>query len=267
MFTLESLSDQDFARFQRMLFDITGIHLAPAKKMMVVGRLGRRLRAHRLESFADYFRLLQQRKDELQVAVDLLTTNETYFFREPRHFEFLSETVLAGRRRGTLRVWSAACSSGEEPYSIAMVLADKLGWTGWEVFGSDISTRMLERARAGIYPAHRAELIPPDYLRRFCLKGQGEHEGMLQIERRLRDKVQFRQLNLNARLPELGLFDLVLLRNVMIYFQVETKREVVRRVASTLRPGGYLFIGHSESLNGLDSGLEMVRPAVYRRPA
>src|SRR5690606_31256449 len=128
-----------------MLFDITGIHLAPAKKGMVVGRLGRRLRAHRLKSYSDDFRLLQPRKDELQVAVDLLTTHETSFFREPRHFEFLSRTILAERRRGPLRVWSAACSSGEEPYSVAMLLADKLGWTGWEVLGSDISTRVLER--------------------------------------------------------------------------------------------------------------------------
>lgn len=265
---MDRLSDQDFTRFQRLLFDIAGIHLAPAKKVMVVGRLGQRLRAHSLQCFSEYFQLLQRRQDELQVAVDLLTTNETYFFREPRHFEFLREHLLAGPwRPGSLRIWSAACSSGEEPYSVAMLLADRLGESGWEVLASDLSTRVLERARSGVYPMHRAGLIPEDYLRRFCLKGMGEEEGTLLVERSLRDRVRFRQINLNAPLPQLGAFDLVLLRNVLIYFPVETKREVVRRVAATLKPGGYLFVGHSESLNGLSSGLEQVRPAIYRRPA
>lgn len=261
------LNDQEFAQFQRLIFDIAGIHLAPAKKVMVAGRLGRRIRAHNLTSFGDYFRLIQQREDERQLAVDLLTTNETYFFREPKHFEFLRGRILPGLRRGEpLRVWSAACSSGEEPYSIAMLLAAELGMSGWELLASDISTQVLAKARGGLYPMSRTELIPRDYLQRFCLKGVGEQAGMLLVDKPLRERVGFRQLNLNNTLPSLPPFDLVWLRNVMIYFQLDTKREVVRRVAQQLKPGGYLFIGHSESLNGLDVGLELVQPSIYRRP-
>lgn len=264
------LNDQEFAKFQRLLFDIAGIHLAPTKKMMLVGRLGRRIRAHNLASFSDYFQLLQQRKDELQIAVDLLTTNETYFFREPKHFEFLKESILPLHPLGqSFRVWSAACSSGEEPYSLAMLLADQLGVTAsWEVLASDISTQVLEKARRAIYPLNRAELIPPAYKRQYCLRGIGEQEGMLQVDQALRQRVQFRQVNLNSALPSgLGSFELILLRNVMIYFQLETKREVVQRIVQQLKPGGYLFIGHSESLHGIESGLRLVQPSIYRKPA
>jgi chemotaxis protein methyltransferase CheR len=263
------LQDKEFAQFQRLLLDMTGIHLAPAKKVMLAGRLNRRIRAHNLASYGDYFKLLLQRQDELQLAVDLLTTNETYFFREPRHFEFLKDRILPLRPRGQpFRVWSAACSSGEEPYSVAMLLADQLGQSGWEILASDISAQMLERAERAIYPLNRASLLPPPYKRQYCLKGIGEQEGMLLVDQCLRQRVRFRQINLNSALPgDLGRFDLVLLRNVMIYFQMETKRQVVQRIAQQLKPGGYLFIGHSESLHGIDSSLQLVQPAVYRKPA
>jgi chemotaxis protein methyltransferase CheR len=161
-------------------------------------------------------------------------------------------------------VWSAACSSGEEVYSLAMLLDDELG-DAWDILGSDISTRMLKRAQSGHYPLERTQHIPPAYLKRYCLRGFGAHEGTLLVDRKLRARVRFAHINLNETLPLIGTFDVVLLRNVMIYFNAETKREVVARVLGQLVPGGTLFIGHSESLNDISDAVQAVAPSVYRK--
>jgi chemotaxis protein methyltransferase CheR len=202
------------------------------------------------------------------MAVDLLTTNETYFFREPKHFALLRDLAQdASDKNRALRVWSAASSSGEEPYSIAMVLADVMGEDApWEVLGTDISTRVLASARRGHYPMERAAQMPQNYLKRFCLKGQGSEAGTLLIERNLRQRVQFQHLNLNAPLPKIGQFDVIFLRNVMIYFSLETKRQVVARLLAQLRPGGHFLIGHSETLNDINDSLTAVAPSIYRKP-
>ena len=266
---MNNITDTEFSRFQRFIFDAAGITLSPAKKALVSGRLSKRLQAHRLDSFGDYFKLLSSGHagDEVQTAVDLLTTNETYFFREPRHFEMLRTLALeAAGRPQPFRVWSAASSSGEECYSIAMVLADCLGQASWDVTGSDISKRVLQKARAGHYPLERTHNIPPAYLKRFCLRGLGEQEGTLLVERALRQRVAFAQVNLNAELPRLGQFDVIFLRNVMIYFNGDTKRQVVARVLSLLKPGGHFFIGHSESLNDISSAVQQLAPSIYRKP-
>ncbi len=269
-----AISDSEFGSFQRFIFDIAGITMSDSKKALVSGRLAKRLQHHGLQTYDAYFRLLTSgaHPDEAQLAVDLLTTNETYFFREGRHFDLLrqaAESARPGLRTGApFRVWSAACSSGEEPYSIAMVLADVLGDAPWDVVASDISTRVLQRARTGHYPMERAQHMPPDYLRRFCLKGIREQQGTLLVERPLRRRVQFRQVNLNTDLPgDLGSYDMIFLRNVMIYFNGDTKRQVVARVISRLRPGGHFVIGHSESLHEINDTLHAVMPSVYRKPA
>lgn len=263
-----TLTQSEFQQFQSLIYRIAGITMSDAKAPLVSGRLARRLQHYGLRSYGDYFRLLSDagQRDELQVAVDLLTTNETYFFREPKHFELLRDTILpALPPTRVARIWSAACSSGEESYSIAMVMADRLGDRPWGIVGSDISSRVLDRARAGHYPLARIDDIPADYLRRFCLKGVGPQEGTLLVERALRERVQIRQINLNAPLPALGEFDVVFLRNVMIYFDMATKRQVVQRVAAQLRRGGYLLVSHSESLHGIADGLKLVTPSVYRK--
>jgi chemotaxis protein methyltransferase CheR len=262
------ISDAEFAQFQRFIFDAAGITMSDAKKALVTGRLGKRLAAHELGSFGAYFKLLKsgQHPDEVQMAVDLLTTNETYFFREPKHFEFLRAQALAARSRPQpFRVWSAASSSGEEAYSMAMVLADCMQTTPWEILGSDISTRVIDGARRALYSMERGRHITPDYLRRFCRKGEGPYDGYFLVQRSLRSKVSFRQVNLNAALPELGQFDVVFLRNVMIYFNNDTKRDVVARVIATIKPGGYFCVGHSESLNEITDAVTMVAPAIYRK--
>lgn len=260
-----AFSDAEFHEFQRMIFTVAGIHMPASKKTMVAGRLSRRLKALQLNSYGAYWQRLRTDAAEKQTAVDLLTTNETYFFREPRHFDFLRDRVLPGHsRRRPFRLWSAACSSGEEAYTSAMMLADTLGKSGWEILASDISTQVLEKAVTGRYPMTRTDKIPAECLRRHCLRGVGEAEGTLMVDPALRSKVDFRQINLNTRLPDIGLFDVIFLRNVMIYFNAETKQQIVSRLQSCLQPGGYLIIGHSETLNGLQNGLEAVMPSVYR---
>lgn len=263
-----SISDQEFARFQRFIFEAAGITLAEGKKLLVSTRLGGRVQHHGLGSFAQYFRLLNSGESpaEVQIAIDLLTTNETYFFREPRHFEFLEQQVAAmPARQQPLRIWSAAGSTGEEAYSIAMLLEDRFPGRPWEIVASDISSRVLDRARAGHYPMERARHVPRPYLQRFCLKGTGKQRDTLLVDRSLRSKISFLQINLNDRLPAIGTFDFVFLRNVLIYFNLQTKRDVVARALSVLQPGGWLFIGHSENLNGISDAVKPTAPSIYRK--
>ena len=257
----------EFERFRAWLHGVAGISLSDAKQALVSSRLTRRLQALRVPTFGAYFDLLMQgdMRDELQTALDLLTTNETYFFREPRHFDFLRERIVPERRRdASLRLWSAAASSGEEAYSLAMTLAECAPERPWEIVGTDISTRVLAAARLGVYPMERARHIPPALLARHCLRGTGGQAGRFLIHRDLRARVRFEQVNLNAALPRLGGFDAIFLRNVMIYFDPPTKRRVVERLLTHLKPGGFLIVGHTESLNGVSDALRAVQPSVYR---
>lgn len=266
--TPDTLTDQEYRHFQRFIFDAAGITLSSAKKALVCGRLAKRLQAHQFDRYGDYLDLLTGGSDpqEVQTAIDLLTTNETFFFREPKHFEFLRAVAADHRGPGMLRVWSAACSTGEEAYSMAMVLDECRGVRPFEVIGTDISSRVLSRARTGHYPEQRTRHIPVPYLKRYCLKGHGEQAGTVLVERDLRMRVRFAHANLNEPLPGLGMFDVIFLRNVMIYFNSDTKRQVVARVLGLLKPGGYFCIGHSESLNDLSDDVVQVGPSIYRKP-
>jgi chemotaxis protein methyltransferase CheR len=260
------ITDAEFAQFQALLRGITGIHLTEFKKTLLVARLSSRLRARKARTFSEYYKIIRHplETEELQLAINHLTTNETFFFREPEHFQIMKDFIGSLRPvPAPFRVWSAASSSGEEAYSIAMVLADVLGGTRWEVVGSDISTRVLERARAGLYPLERNGGIPKDYLYRFCLKGQGDQEGMLLIGKQLRERVHFTQVNLNGPIPDLGRFDIVFLRNILIYFQNDQKRKVVEAVVPRLQRHGLLIVGHSENLMGVTDRVRQVRPTVY----
>jgi chemotaxis protein methyltransferase CheR len=261
------ITDAEFAQFQALLRGITGIHLSEFKKTLLVARLAPLLRARKARTFTDYYKIIRHplETEELQLAISHLTTNETFFFREPEHFHIMRDFIASLRPVPMpFRVWSAASSSGEEAYSIAMVLADVLGGAKWEVIGSDISTRVLDRARAGLYPLERNGGIPKDYLHRFCLKGQGAQDGMMLIGKQLRERVHFTQVNLNEPIPDLGRFDLIFLRNILIYFQNDQKRKVVEAVLPKLHPHGLLIVGHSENLMGVSERVKQVRPTVYR---
>ncbi|MGI4862165.1 MAG: CheR family methyltransferase [Janthinobacterium lividum] len=276
------LSDHEFRQIQRFIQETAGITMNDAKKALVSGRLSRRLAVCGVPSYGAYLTLLQSpdEADEVQQAIDVLTTNETYFFREQKHFDALRACARdfsaasardgareaardAPRRIAPFRVWSAASSSGEEAYSVAMLLADTMPRHAWEVVGTDISSRMLLKARRAHYPDERARQIPPEYLKRFCLRGIDDYAGSFLIEPGLREKVAFHPINLNAPLPSLGKFDVIFLRNVMIYFSMDTRRQVVERIVDVLRPGGYLYVGLSESLNGVTTALSAVSPSIY----
>lgn len=267
----DSISDQEFALFQRLIYKIAGISLSDAKKVLLVGRLARRLKVYEFSSFTEYYRMLADghHPEEMQTMVDLLTTNETYFFREPKHFEFLRDEIIAKRTSPcSFRVWSAASSTGEEAYTLAMVLAESMPDGLWDIVGSDICTRVLEKAASGHYSLARTEGIPSAYMQKYCLKGVRSNAGTFLVIAELRNKTRFCQINLtNPIKADIGQFDVIFLRNVMIYFDADTKTKVVNNLLPRLKSGGHLIIGHSETLNGLKIGpLDAVRPTIYRKP-
>lgn len=263
---MSTLSAQAYTAISDYFFRVSGIRLTAAKQALVQGRLYR-LAAD--NGYQDLDRFIQdlvrkQLPAALEVAtVDRLTTNETYFYREPAHFEHLRRQIAAHPRGQELCVWSAASSTGEEAYSVAMVLADLLGSAPWRVMGTDLSTTVVQTARQGLYAMDRADNIPEDYLKRFCLRGTGPYEGTLLIERSVRSRVEFLVANLMRELPALPAFDVIFLRNVLIYFEPDHKADIVRRVLQRLKPGGLLYVGHAESLNGLNLPLRTVTTAVY----
>jgi chemotaxis protein methyltransferase CheR len=265
------LSDQEFGLFQKFFFEQIGISLSNQKKVLLLGRFSRRLNELGLDSFRAYYDIISAPENhaERQHAVDLITTNETYFFREEQHFALLRDTIAREHRQpatgSPLRVWSAACSTGEEPYSIAMTLHHALGADGWEISASDISTRVLASAQRGLFPLERVRGMPPEFLKKYCLRGQGEFEGYLLVEKHLRDRVRFLQMNLLSLPAEMRNFDVVFLRNVIIYFDAPTKLKVLRAVVNTLQPNGWLLLGHSESLFGMELPLRLIAPSVYRK--
>lgn len=260
------ISDQEFGRFRDLIYQIAGIQLSDAKKVLLVGRLSRRLKHYGLSTFAQYYQLVTspQESRELQTMVDLLTTNETYFFREFPHFEFLGQWL--GRRKGPLRLWSAACSSGEEPYSLAMTVAEHATGSDWSILASDLSQSMLTLAEQGIYDIAQARYFPDGWMQRHCLCGVGDMHGRLRVQAHLRARVSLREINLVQPLPEgLGPFDVIFLRNILIYFDTPQKQLIVQRLVNQLRPGGLLFIGHAESIHGFELPLRLVHPSVFER--
>jgi len=262
------LNDQEFGRIRRLLYETTGIALNDTKKPLVSSRLMNRLRHLEIQSFSAYYQLVKADPDECQVMTDLLTTNETRFFREEAHFTFLRKELESPQSKRSLpfRAWSAACSSGEEPYTIAMVCAEVLGMEGqFEVLGSDISQRVLDRARTGVYTMDRAASVPPAMLKKYCMKGVRTNEGKFCVVRRLRDHVTFKQINLLSPPVDTGGFDFIFLRNVMIYFDNATRKQIVDRMIGSLKVGGYFVIGTAESLIGVTDTLESADSHVYRR--
>ncbi|SEU14006.1 CheR family methyltransferase [Stigmatella erecta] len=273
------LSEREFTGFQRLIYREAGIWLSPAKKALVVGRLARRLRELKSPSFGAYLRRAETDDLERVRLVDALCTHETHFFREPRHFEFLEREVLprwrAQKTTGNgeprrVRVWSAGCSTGEEPFSLAMVLRHHLPVAeGWEIdiLATDLSTRILEQARQARFPVKKAREIPNHYLRAFMLRGVGSQEEWMKADAELRGLVRFHRVNLNDGHGVVGRFDLIFCRNVLIYFDQTSRAHAVERLLSHLSPSGLLFLGHSESLVGLGARMRAVMPTVYTQRA
>jgi chemotaxis protein methyltransferase CheR len=276
---IRPLTDAEFSLFQKLVYREAGIWLSGTKKALVSGRLARRLRHFGFTSYRQYYNCVVQQPDaELIQMLDSISTNETHFFREPAHFGFLQQEVFprwlvqagAGRRARRIRVWSAACSSGEEPYSIAMTLLAESAFSGWdiEIVASDISTRMLERAQAAIWPMAKSKEIPPHFLRSFMLKGVGVQSENMKAGREIRSIVKFHRININDDAhPIPGPFDLIFCRNVLIYFDTGSKQRAVRRILGHLAQDGYLFVGHAENLNTISDEVRTIAPTVYIRKA
>jgi chemotaxis protein methyltransferase CheR len=273
---LRPISDGEFRLFQDLVYRECGIFLGPHKKQLLMSRLASRLRELGIDTFGDYFRRASGTDgEERRRMIESLCTHETSFFREPRQFEFLEKQVIpawtaaaaARRRARRVRVWSAGCSTGEEPFSIAMLLASHLPCTaGWscEVLATDLSLRALGKAAEATWPVRRAAEIPAPLLKRFMLKGVRSQEGTMRATADLRSLVRFQALNLNDPVyPFEDRFDLIFCRNVLIYFDAASRDRVTERLLRHLEPGGHLFLGHSESLLGRNDRVRSALPSVY----
>jgi chemotaxis protein methyltransferase CheR len=269
-----SFGEEDFAALRALVKAHTGIHLSEQKREMVYGRLSRRLRALGLESFRAYRELLERGdSDELVQFCNAITTNLTAFFREAHHFQYLREQLLAPRAAAVrspsrLRFWSAGCSSGEEPYSLAMTvheaLSDARRWD-IKILATDLDTEVLGRGQRGIYDEERVRGMAAQRLERFFRKEDGGRSASYAVTQELRDLITFRELNLMHALPMKGPFDAIFCRNVVIYFDKETQRELFARIARLQRPGDVLFLGHSESLYRVSDDYTLVGKTIYRR--
>ncbi|HEX5374178.1 MAG TPA: protein-glutamate O-methyltransferase CheR [Aquabacterium sp.] len=269
---MHPLADDTYRKIAGLMHDSIGLSFNDSKKALVSSRLTQRLQRLNIGGFEEYFALISGDQDhgEFQVAVDLLTTNETYFFREPLHFELL-ERELSQKRPASLSVWSAASSFGDEAYSIAMLLADlqMQGRVGqhWSILGTDISDRVLRSASEAVFPQERLREVSPQRLKRYCLRGEGDFDGLVKIQPRITEHVRFGQLNLCQPIEAIGPFDVVFLRNVLIYFDEPTKRQVVNQVLGQLRVGGLFFIGTAEGRVQADVPLQPLAPGVFRKLA
>ena len=274
-----SVSPALFQKFQKLIYSETGIWLGSSKTALLCGRLFRRLRTLEITSLQNYYEFVSQPEQHQERArmIDAITTNETRFFREPRQFEFLVQRVFPrwradaerGLRPKRVNIWSAGCSSGEEPYTVAMLLAKHLpAEQGWDarILATDISNRVLEKARKGIYPIARATELPKDLLHAFMLRGMAERQGEMKVKVEIQQMVEFRRLNLDQESDRVeGPFDAIFCRNVLIYFDAASKQRVVTSLVGHLVANGILFVGHAENLNAVSPELRSLEPTIYTR--
>ncbi len=276
-FRYPQLNEALFNKFKDLVYRKTGIFLKPEKKELLNARLGKRLRACGITSFKQYYDYVTQDAtgQEIIHLIDCVSTNFTSFFREKAHFDLLTSEVLPafihegrGQKKGMV-FWSAACSSGEEPYTLGMVLAEYFAQdpqTRFKIMATDISTKVLSQAERGVYSDERIAKVPTLYLKKYFQKGVGKSAGMVKIKDSVRRLVQFQRFNLMHDFPWQGDIDVIFCRNVMIYFNRETQQRLVDKFYRALAGGGYLFIGHSESISGLEHGFRQVDATAYRKP-
>jgi chemotaxis protein methyltransferase CheR len=278
--SLNIMRQHEFERFSALIYDEAGIKIPPVKKTMLEARLQKRLKAlgmHSFEEYADFVFSLEGQRQEMVHLVDVVTTNKTEFFREPQHFDFLVRQVLPNLRHGRegsalrapFKIWSAGCSTGEEPYTMAMVLyeyAQAHPGFRFTITASDICTRVLKTAKAAIYPEDRVDTISLAFKQKYLLRSKDKKKGLVRICGELRNQVHFHRINLMD--DELGIRepqDVIFCRNVIIYFDKPTQARLMQKFHRRLAPGGFLFLGHSETLNGLDVPFQPVGPTVYRK--
>lgn len=274
------LSPRDFQQLSSLIYTELGIKMPDSKNTMLTGRLGKRLRALGIDSFSKYCEFLFSPKgleEEMVHLINAVTTNKTDFFREPTHFEYLTSTALGALQQTKrfnshkpLRIWSAGCSTGEEPYTLAMVLSDVQERTPgfrFQILATDISTRVLQVAKRAVYPMERIQPVSNLHRKKYLLKSREARNPEIRIAPEVRRLIRFGRLNFmdeDFGLPEM--VDIIFCRNVIIYFDNETQEKLMRKFSRHLHPGGFLFLGHSESLHGYDTPFVQVAPTIYRKP-
>lgn len=264
------LTDIQYKKLNRIIYDSAGIDLGENKKELVHARLSKILRKRKIKDFKEYLKLLidDDSGDELITLLDAIATNVTHFFREESHFDFLVQHIFDNGNSGSLRIWSAGCSSGEEPYSLAITFCEHMTnpfSAGPHILATDISTKILSRAMNGIYPMKSVEKLDRNMLKKYFLKGKNSRQGAVRIKKEISNMVTFERLNLIEPFRVDKGFDVIFCRNVMIYFDKMTRQNIVRKFHDALNPGGYLIIGHSESLNGIQHSYKYIKPTIYRR--
>lgn len=273
-FAADTLSDADYEFLRRLIYEHSRINLGHDKRALVSSRVAKRLRALKIGGYHEYCQWLKtaESAEELGNLVDVISTNHTHFFREEKHFDWMRSVLLPAWRlchdeRDGFRAWSAASSSGEEPYTLAIVLAEFFGLEGkWTIDATDISTRILDRAGQAIYDAEKLAPVRPELLRRYFQRGNGQFAGQFRVKEQLRQRVSFRHLNLlQPGYPFSQRFHLIFCRNVMIYFDRPTQETLIAKLTEQLEPGGHLLVGHSESLSGIRHSLRQLQPAVYQK--
>ncbi len=271
-FSNQGMTTPEFKVFQELLYHKSGIVLKENKRSLVESRVTQRLRALHMPSFSEYIGFLQADTtgEELIQLIDVISTNITHYFRENDHFEFLDQIMGEWGEAGLkkVRIWSAACSTGEEPYSIAMTVHPHMvkHQMDLKILGTDISTRVLAKAKEGIYTQDRLKTVPKEMQSRYFIRQQGQGDEMYQVSGKLRQMTMYRRLNFTVfPYPIKGIFDVIFCRNAMIYFDRPLRAKMVNEFARLLKPGGYLLVGHSETLIGIESTYKTIRPSVYQR--
>ena len=261
------LEKVEFIQLQELIYKYLGIEIEEKQQDYLEFKLNERLEILDIKSFKEYFRFVFKNKDERQNIVNLITTNETYFFREQKHFEFLQNEIIPKIKYETFRCWSAASSTGVEAYSIAMVLESHLSsYKNYEIVASDINTEVLEIAKKAVYPIKLAQKIPKKYLQSYCQRGKNQFDGYFKVKEKIQEKVTFKKINLFEKVSEdIGKFDLIFLRNVILYFNDEEKKTILENTLKHLNDGGYLFMGHSESLSRITNKVVQVSPSIYKK--
>lgn len=266
------IKEEEFQRFRTLIYDESGISLGDQKQSLLASRLLKRLRDLGLATFTEYYEMVAEdtTREEFTRMLDLISTNKTDFFREPKHFDFLRNRILPElESTKRIRIWSSACSTGEEPYTIAITLYEGVQspaqWD-FKILASDLSTRVLAKAASGLYDEDRVRAVPPDTVKQHFLRGCGDRAGLIKVKPHLTDMIRFQRMNLmDDRFPIKTPLDLIFCRNVMIYFDGPTQEKLVNKFHRYLRPGGYLFIGHSESLQWVKHPFEAIAPTIYRK--
>lgn len=261
------LSSADFQRVRKVIHEYCGIFINEGKEALVQSRLSKRMRSLGIHTYEQYLNLIEHDKPggEFLAFVDVLTTNKTSFYRENKHFEFIKEVIYPSMNGRQVKWWSAGCSTGEEPITLAMNLLESQRQTGWrsaKILATDISRDVLQVAKSGVYKPQKISGIPSQYLSKYFTR---QTDGSFMVRPEVHRMITFGRLNLNDRWPLKGMFQLIMCRNVMIYFNRNTQEQIIPRFRELLEPGGYLFLGHSETMNAAKLGFKIVAPAVYQK--